>query len=810
MLIARRNLVKNKVFSLVNIFGLAIGMAACWFIFEYVRFERSYDKWHANAGRIYRVPLAYAHYFSANDAEASNYAGIGPAMKAEFPAVVDFARLVAADGTNMLSYTDQRGNTRQFNESGIFFTDPSFLRMFSFPFLKGDPKTALSGGQSVVLSASLARKYFGDEDPMGKTVHLNLQLLTVKGVFADVAETSHLHFQMLVGFPPKFAYNNFETPGWYTYVLLSPGADPAKVVAGLPALVEKYLGKKMRSFNLSASIFLQPLNDIHLGTPYAGEIEAQGSAKLLYFLTILGVFILVIAWINYVNLSTAKSMERAREVGVRKVAGATRWQLAGQFMLESILINGLALGCTVVFVLLAGHSFDVFVGKGVHKAFLASGLLQQWSFWAVLAGIFIVASLQVGAYPSFVISAFRPVLVLKGRFQRSAKGIFLRQALVTFQFFLSILLIAGTFIVYRQLQFMRNQDPGYQRDQLLIVKAPAVIDSTYGARIAAFRSELTRNPAILGMAPTSEIPGQPISADNAIRRGDQAPKDNGYADFLAIDQDFVSTYGVTLAAGDNLPQSEKGDWTQTRQTRVMINETLLRQLGYANAAAAVHQTIYFHSWLGDIKAEVVGVIKDYQQQSLQTAHNPIMFYMAGHLPPAFFTLHIDVRNLPHTLAYVQGVYSKLFPGNAYDAFFLNDHFEKQYGADEKLGSLFSLFAGLAIFVACMGLLGLSSYIIRLRVREIGIRKVLGAPMYSLLALLSRDFVRLVGLAALIALPVVWFGADRWLRNYAAHIRVGWMILVLPPLLLLAAALLTVGFQSIRAALANPVDSLKTE
>ena len=805
---------KNKLFSLVNIFGLAIGMAACWFIFEYVRFERSYDRWHANAARIYRVPLAYAHYISANNASADNYAGIGPALKADFPEVEDFARLATPTtfngGTNMLSYTDGRGNTRQFNETGIYFADPGFLRMFSFPFLKGDPKAALFDGPSVVLSASLARKYFGDEDPMGKTVLLNLHPLTVKGVFADIPENSHLHFQLLVGLPPRFAYSNFDAPGWYTYVLLSPEADPVKIDAALPAFVEKYLGKKMKSMNLPASIFLQPMTDIHLRSSYEGEVEAQGSAKLLYFLTILGVFILVIAWINYVNLSTAQSMERAREVGVRKVAGATRWQLAGQFMLESMLINGLALFCTGVLVSLTGHSFDAFVGKGVHRAFLESGLLRQWSFWAVLAGIFMVASLQVGAYPSFVISAFRPVLVLKGRFQRSATGIFLRQALVTFQFFLSILLIAGTFIVYRQLQFMRNQDPGYKRDQLLIVKAPAIIDSTYGTKIAAFRSELSRDPAILGVAPTSEIPGQPIEADNAIRRADQDQKDNGYADFLAIDQDFVSTYGVTLAAGSNLPESEKGNWERTMQTRVMVNETLAKQLGYANAAAAVHQSIYFHSWYGEIKAEIVGVIKDYQQQSLQTAHNPIMFYMAGHISPAFFTVHIDVRNLPRTLAYVQGVYNRFFTGNAYDAFFLNAHFEQQYRADEKLGSLFSLFAGLAIFVACMGLLGLSSYVIRLRVREIGIRKVLGASIYSLLLLLSRDFVRLVGIAALIALPVIWFGADRWLRNYAYHVRVGWMVLVLPALALLFAALLTVGFQSVRAAMANPAESLKTE
>jgi putative ABC transport system permease protein len=813
LLIARRNLLKNKVFSLVNILGLSIGMAACWFIFEYVHFERSYDRWHVNADRLYRVPMAFSHYIS-DDNSASNYAGVGPSLKADFSQVADFGRLAPANtfgGTTMFSYTDGHGVARRFNESGFYFADPGFLRIFSFPFLEGNPATALAeASATVVISASTAHKYFGDEDPMGKTMYLQKAPLIVSGVFADIPENSHIHFQMLVSLPPKFGYTGWDVPSWYTYILLSPGADQARITAGLPAFVEKYLGKELREMNLTASFSLQPLNDIHLGQAYAGEVETQGSAKMLYFLTILGVFILVIAWINYVNLSTAKSMERAREVGVRKVAGATRWQLAGQFLLESVLINGLAFLLTMVIVSVLGHSFEVFVGKGVHSAMLASGLLRQWSFWAVLAGIFILASFQVGAYPSLVISAFKPVLVLKGRFQRSAKGIFLRQGLVTFQFVLSILLIAGTFIVYRQLQYMRNQDPGYKLDQLYIVKAPGLIDSTYDQKVAAFKAELSRQSTVLGVAPTSEIPGQPIEADNGIRRIDQNDKQNSYADFLAIDRDFVPTYGVRLVAGTNLPEGEMGNWFKTKQTRVLINETLSRQLGYANPAAAIHQYIYFHSYWGDIPSEIVGVIRDYQQQSLQTAHNPIMFYRAIQIPPDFFTLHIDVRNLPHTLAYIKGVYERFFPGNVYESFFLDDHFARQYRADEKLDSLFGLFTGLAIFVACMGLLGLSSYMIRLRVREIGIRKVLGASVGGLLVLLARDFVRLVGVAALIALPVIYFGADRWLRNYAFHIRVGWVMLVLPPLALLVAALLTVGFQSMRAALANPVESLKTE
>jgi putative ABC transport system permease protein len=813
LLIARRSLLKNKIFSLVNIFGLAIGMAACWFIFEYVRFERTYDRWHANADRIYRVPMAYGHYFT--DINTANYALVGPMLKADFPEVEEFSRLgdpSAFGSTNaqQFTYTDEHGNSKRFDETEFMYADASFLRMFSFPFLEGDPKTVPGDGHSVVVSASTARKYFGNEDPIGKTLYLNKDPLIVKGVFRDVPENSHLQFQLLVLLPDKFGYSNDDGPGWNTYILLRPGADPAKTKAKLPMFVDKYLTKKLKPFNLTANIFLQPLREIHMGSTFGEGFEASGVAKTLYFLTILGIFILVIAWINYINLSTAKSMERAREVGVRKVAGATRWQLAGQFMLESMLINGLAVAVMVLLVALAGPGFERIVGKGVHRAFLSSGLMREWGFWAAMACIFMFTSLLAGAYPSLVISAFKPALVLKGRFQRSARGVFLRQALVTFQFFLSILLIAGTLLVYRQLQFMRSQDPGYQLDQLLIVKAPAVTDSTLRTREMAFKAELSRGPDIRGVTGVSEIPGQPMELDNGVRRADQDKKDMSFADFLRVDKDFLSTYGAKLVAGENIPDVETGDWPRTMQSRVMINETLAKQLGYSSPAAAVHQYMYFVSWLGDVKAEIMGVVGDYQQESLQKPHNPIMFYRIDFASPAYFVLNIDVHQLRRTLGFIKDTYDRVFPGNAYESFFLNDHFAQQYVTDQKLGSIFELFAGLAIFVACMGLLGLSSYVIRLRVREIGIRKVLGASVRSLVVLVSRDFIRLVGIAALIALPVIWFGADRWLRNYALHVRVGWMLLVLPAVGLLLAALATVAVQSIRAAMANPVESLKTE
>ncbi len=814
--IAFRNIFKNKTYSLINILGLAIGMAACWFIFQYVRFELSYDRWHKNATRLYRVPISWEATFTETDAGAMNYPAVPPAMAADFPEVVDFARLALPSifaKTWMMSYTDEKRQTNRFNESNFYLADASFLTLFSFPFLEGDPATALVKPNTAVISASQARKYFGTRDPIGKSVSLNKMLLTITGVFRDIPENSHIGFNMLISLSsmaPKFGYTDWGMPAYYDYVLLAPGVDPKKVEAKFPAFIEKYLGAKIRAMNLPVQFRLQPLTDIHLKSAYGGEAEANGSERTLYFLSILGIFILVIAWINYINLSTARSLERAREVGVRKVAGASRLQVAGQFMLESILINTGALLLSVLIVIIAGPNFDALTGKSVNKAFFASGLLHSLKFWLILLLVFITGTLQVGAYPAFILSAFKPALVLKGQFHRSGKGIFLRKALVTFQFFLSILLIAGTLIVYQQLQFMRNQDPGYNKDQLLVVKAPALADSTFFNRVAFFKTELLKNSAIKGVAPTSEIPGQAMEANNGVRRSDQDPKENSYAYFLEMDKDFVPTYQLGLAAGTNLLRTDTGDLYATKHTDVLINEALAKQLGYRSAAAALHHNIYFVSWVGDITGDIVGVVKNYHQQSLDQPYEPILYYHRNGTLWGYFSINISTKDLHRNLAYIQRTFDRAFPGNAYENYFLNDHFNRQYQADERLGDFFSLFTMLAIFIACLGLIGLSAFAIKVRTKEISIRKVLGASARGIVYLFYGDFIKLVCIAAVIAIPVVYWVASKWLNNFAFHIHLGWSVFIVSPLLLILISLATVSLQSLKAALADPVDGLRND
>lgn len=813
--IAFRNLRKNKVYSLINIMGLAIGMAACFFIFQYVRFELSYDRWHKHADRLYQVPMAWAGTYRDADASATSYAAVGPAMKAYFPEVAEFARLVSPavfSKVNLMSYTDEKGRTRRFNESNFYMADASFPTLFSFPFIKGDPASALVKPGSVVITESTARKYFGNSDPMGKMLLINNWPLAVTGVCEDVPENSHIKFDMLISLSSageKWGFSDWSAPEVYNYVLLAPGADPNAIGAKLPAFTKQYLGAKMTEMHYDAQIGLVAVKDIHLSAVHR-EPQANGSEKTLYFMSILGLFLLVIAWINYINLSTAKSMERAREVGVRKAAGASRLQLMGQFMLESLIINTIALFLTILVITAGSPYFDHLVGKHVGSAFVSSGLLHAWQFWLTAFALFLAGVAQVGAYPAFILSAFKPALVLKGRFHRSGKGILLRKALVTFQFTLSILLIAGTVIVYRQLVYMRNEDLGYNKAQLLVVKGPAIFDSTFSTRSTYFKTELLKNPAIMHVAPSSEIPGRPIAAVNSVRRVGEDKTHNHDIDLVSIDKDFISTYQIGLAAGSNLPEHEAGWIFDSRRGKALINEQAVNMFGFKNNADALHQHVLFNSWFGDIDCEIVGVIKNYHQRSLRESYEPILYFYDSRSNWSYFTINASASHLRQNLAYIEKVYDKVFPGNAFESFFLDEYFDRQYQADQRIGHIFALFTLLAIFVACLGLIGLSTYAIRLRTKEIGIRKVLGASVRGIVYLIFEDFIKLVFLAALVAIPIVYYVAGKWLNNFAFHIRLGWIVFVASPLTLMAISFIAISLQSLRAALANPVRSLRTE
>jgi putative ABC transport system permease protein len=819
--LAWRNLLKNKVFSIVNTCGLAIGMAACFFIFEYTHFENSYDRWHTNAADIYRMNISFGGSFANLDGLSTNHPALGPAMKADFPEVVDFARVVSPSllmSASTISYTAGYPNapTTTFNEDKIYLADPSFLTMFTYPFLEGNPTTALAKPNTIVISGTAAYKYFGKQDPIGKTLKLNSrQNLTVTGVFKDVPENAHLRFDMLISFRSmgdRWGYDIWSWPEFYTYVQLKPGTDPAKLAAKFPAFTEKYLGDKMRELDFRTYFHLQPLTDIHLRSGNMKASETNGSEKEIWFLSLIGIFILVMAWINYINLSTAKSVERAKEVGLRKVVGARRFQVIGQFIIESVIINTVGLLLATIIVLFCFPFFSGFIGKDIAHGSISSGLWHAPGFWLALVAIYLVGALVVGAYPAFVLSAYKPSLVLKGKFFQSPRGILLRQSLVSFQFVLSILLIAGSLIVYRQLSYMRHQDLGYATDQTIVIKAPPIFDSAFAFKFKAFTTRLRTDPAVSAIAGSSDVPGRAVIGRNSIRRSSEDKTHNYLTNISEIDEHFLDAYHIELAAGRNLLGQDTINIYATKDpiVLVLINEKVARSLSFATNRAAVNQPIIFSYGSGELRGQIVGVIKNYHQRSLKEGYDPMLYLYPSQSDWRYFSIHLHTADMQREMMSIADLYRSVLPGTPFEYFFLDEYFGRQYAADQRFGKVFGLFTFLAIFVACLGLLGLSSFVIRLRTKEIGIRKVLGASLYSLLVLFSRSFVQLVGLASLFAIPVIYFMGRRWLSDYAFHIHMGWSTFLLPPLLLLAISLITICLQSLRAGMANPVKCLRTE
>lgn len=815
--IARRNLWRNKAFSAINIFGLALGMAACFFVFQYVYFEKSYDRFNKNAENIYRVPISYSGSMSDVPTTAANHPALGPAMKADFPEVIDYTRLVGVSlfmNASTMSYEQGKGEPRTFNEGSIYIADASFFNVFSYPLISGDKKTCLAAANSVVVSATTAKKYFGNQEAIGKVLKLNGRMpMKVTGVFADIPESSHIKFDMLLSFETvghNWGFTEWTWPEFYNYVVLAPGTDVKKLEAKFPAFTEKYLGKIMKELNFRSTFHLQPLTDIHLKSNYLKEAEANGSQKEIYFLAIIGVFILFIAWINYINLSTAKSMERAKEVGLRKVVGAIKQQLVTQFLLESFIINFLALILAVAIITVFAPFFNHFIGKEISTGFFSTGLGGEPMFWITVVLVFVSGAVLVGAYPAFVLSSFLPAKVLKGLMVQSKSGISLRRVLVSFQFALSIILIASTFVVFKQFNYMRNGNLGYKKDQVLIVKAPVIADTTIFEKYSYFKSEVNNISSIQNATATSDIPGNMIRYRNGVRRANQDKKQNYATYLMEIDESFVPTYHIELVAGKNFELNDRSKMEANGNTKVLINEEIVKSLGYKSAEEAVNQDIKFTLGQDDIHCKILGVVKNFHQRSLKEKFDPILFYYPSQTEWKYISVNLKGADAAKGIADIEALYKKAFVGNPFEYFFLDEYFNRQYQADSRLGNIFGLFAVLAIIVACMGLLGLSSFVIRLRTKEIGIRKVLGASVSGLLVLISRDFVKLVCIASVVAIPVIYFTANAWLDNYAFHMGLGISVFVVPPLLLLALTLLTICVQSLKTALTNPIKSLRSE
>jgi putative ABC transport system permease protein len=807
--LAFRNLSKRKGYSLLNIAGLAIGIACSVLIFQYVAYERSFDSFPKQANHIVRLRLDSYQQGRLSWKSATVYAAFGPTMKRDFPEVENFCRLHDAD---MLLSNDEKNV--KFSEQKGYYADSSFLSMFNVQLIEGNPKTALEGPNKLLLSESTARKYFGQEDPMGKKLVFRdpafTRTMEVSGVFKEYPANSHLIIHHLASFATLASIvrqegdttNATETSwGWYdfyTYLQLRPGVDLKKFESKFPAFCNHYINSSdwAKTSHVVAEIHALPLRDIHLYSNYNQEAEVNGNGQSVSFLFLIAFLILAIAWINYINLATARSLERAREVGVRKVAGAVRRNLIAQFMIESFLLNVVALLVAAAIVFLLTPWFNKLTGDTGR-----ADLLTASKYWLLFAALFIGGSILSGLYPAFVLSGFKPVSVLKGLFKNSAGGYLLRKGLIITQFATSVVLIAGTIIVFQQVSFMRKQNLGVNINQTLVLDgAGSVPDSLYQNIYQPFKTALLQMPGVQTVAPSTTIMGKEVYWTNSSRRLGTDMKGSVTLYNLGVDYDFVPSFDIQLKAGRNFSKDFPTD-----KKAVMLNEEAAKLLGFEDFKKAINEKFFS---AGDT-VTLVGIVSDYHHQGLQKAIDPMIFRLRPNARDAY-SLKIKTSDVQGTITAVQKAWSKFFPADPFNYYFLDELFDQQYKADQRFGKIFGLFAFLAIIIACFGLLGLSAYNVLQRTKEIGIRKVLGASVQNVLYILSRDFIVLVLVAFLIAVPVTWWVMYRWLQDFAYRINIQPWVFGVAGLLAVLIALLTISFQALKAAIANPVKSLRTE
>jgi putative ABC transport system permease protein len=796
---AIRNLVKTKLYSLVNILGLAIGVAACLLILHYVSYEKSYDKFHEAGDRIYR--LRYER--SDSSGAAVRFASCTPPaagfIRERYPEVEKIARIQNYQA--VVSFGD-----RKFTEERMYFAEPDFLDILKFKFIKGDPLNGIREANNAFISQSTARKYFGDQDPMGKTFSVDKKVdYQVAGIFVDIPPNSHLKFDILLSYQNiylRFGKDVLESWGhttFFTYLRLKPGTDPQAFENKLVDLVESEAGDLERQYQVVIRLKMQPLYDIHLTSHYMQEYETNGDRDAVNFLFIIALFIILIAWVNYINLSTARSLTRAREVGLRKVVGASRRHLMQQFFSEIILINLAAVFIALVLVQSILPFFTKITGTPAEYTIWQAG----W-FWTALLIIFLVGVFLSGLYPVAVLTSFKPTVVLRGKLGNSARGINLRKILVIFQFVIALVMIAGTLTVYWQLDYMKNQDLGFDMDQVLVIKAPRIRDAAFKEKFATFKEELLRQSTIKGFCFVTEVPGRQIFWDNGgiVKYGEDVSKGKNYQ-IVGIDYDFVNLFDLKFAAGRNFSKEFPAD-----KDALILNETGIKWMGFTDPDSAVGQKVDYWEHIYTI----IGVLKDFHQQSLKAAFEPHIFRLLpyGRDIRGHFAVKITPHNVRETIRLVQHQYEQFFPQNPFEYIFLDEYYNQQYKEDELFEKVFGIFSFLAIFVTCLGIFGLSSFMAIQRTKEIGIRKVLGAGVSRILFLLTKDFLGLLLVSFVISLPLAILGIMEWLKGFSYRMNLHVWLFVLPLLMVSVVMLVTIGSHIVRAALANPVDSIRYE
>lgn len=798
---ALRSFFKHKSFTLLNVTGLSLGMIASLLILQYVKYERSYDTFHSNAENIYRVQFNVWQNGKLRFECAAAVPAVGPALVNNFPEVKRFTRLYPVSG--VISYESPTQGLISHLEEKMQIVDSSVFAIFDFRLLKGDPQTSLAGPNKTVISERAAKKYFGDDDPIGKWIAWNGDSrFEVTGVFQDIPDNSHIKFDFMLSYQTLNLRTNNQSEtswGWYdfnTYVLLEPGTDVAALQSKWDAFLEKERGEDWKKYNRKQEFILQPILDIHLYANLLQESQPdeRGDGDSVYALTFIALFLLIIAWVNYINLATAKSFERANEVGVRKTMGAQKSQLVYQFLAESLIVNFMAALISVVGVRLLWPTFSLLSGRNIPVEYLL-----QPDFWLLLGGLFVGGSFLSGFYPAVILSSFRPVSVLKGKVMGSASGGYMRKSLVVFQFVASVVLISGSIIVYQQLSFMRNQDLGVDINKTIVLRGPGVIDSTYTQRIESFKTEALRIPGVKNMTASSNVPGDEIFWASGIRKlaSEPATAISGYT--VGIDHDYVTAFGLEVIAGRGFDRDHPDE-----RHSMIINRAMSDALDFRNPDEAIgERTIHGDTF------EIVGVLENYHQMSLKESVVPLVYRYAPDFSN-FYAFKVEGNNYQQIVEALAGPWNTFFPGNPIDHFYLDEFFNRQYESDRQFGQIFGLFTLLAIFIACLGLFGLASFLTMQRTKEIGIRKVLGSSPGGIVLLLSRGFIQLVLIANVFAWPLAWFLMDTWLQSFPYRIQINPLLFVFAGVAVVIIAFLSVGIQTLKAALLNPAETLKYE
>lgn len=799
--IAWRTLVRNPAFSAINIVGLAIGLATCLLISLFVFDELSYDRFNAKADRIVRVTFR-GTMNGGKISEAMVMPPVARTLKATFPEVLDATRL-REGGSQLFTVKN-----KTFRQEAIAFVDANFFGVFSLPFRQGDPKTALSQPNTVVITEAVAHRYFGDDDPMGKVLTLKGEPVTytVTGIIDPMPTNAHFHFDFLVSLAglPDADSPSWMTSNYYTYLVLPEGYDYKRLEAKLPPVVVSQMGPQIQqAFGMSMAqfrrkgndvgLFLQPLTAIHLHSSFAFDLSPAGDIRYVYTFGAIALLMLLIACINFMNLSTAGASKWAREVGIRKVLGSRIQRLVGQFLIESMLLTAVALVLAIGLVYLILPFFNELAGKN-----LTFSLLEKPWLLPVLLAFGAVVGVLAGSYPAFFLSSFKPIAVLKGKVIRGQSMIGLRSSLVVFQFCMSIGLTIGATVVYQQLRYIQTRKLGYNRDQVLVLREAWRL----GNREATVRDELLRDSRVVNASISGYLPAGPTNSNNFIVYADNNASQLVKTLRYEVDTRYLPTMGMRLVTGRNFSAAFGTD-----SLGVMLNETAAKTFGWGRQAMG--HTLTRSDDNGKKQTyRVIGIVEDFHFKSLHERIAPLVMTLGR--PDGFLIVKTKTQHIAGLLADLKKQWAVLVPDQPFTYAFLDEQFNATYRSEQKMGLMLGIFAGLTIFVACLGLFGLAMFTAGQRTKEIGVRKVLGASVASIVALLSRDFLKLVLVALLIATPLAWYGMDSWLQDFAYRIDIAWWVFAGAGLLAVVVALLTVSFQSIKAALMNPVTSLRSD